>query len=121
MPISPAKTLGIALAVVPESAAGVLYSLHEVFSFVGTIWEALTGRPAGGVRMAPRLVAEAPGLMTCRLGAPVPAAAGFGGAARYDIVIASDLALEPGFDPRGKWGAAAAGGRTADQKLRERA
>jgi transcriptional regulator GlxA family with amidase domain len=102
------RTISIGLAVVHESAAAVLYSLHEVFSFVGQTWEEMTGRPAGRVRMAPRLVAVQRGLMTGRLGAPLLPDATFADATVFDVVIASDMVLESGLDPRGRWSAAAA-------------
>ena len=37
---------------------GVLNGLYEVFSFVGTGWEMLTGWPTGPRRFLPRIVAE---------------------------------------------------------------
>jgi transcriptional regulator GlxA family with amidase domain len=106
MPASADRTVSVGLVVVHESAPAVLYSLHEVFSFVGRTWEEMTGRPAGKVRMRPWLVAEHSGLLTCRLGAPILPDATFSDAVLCDIVIATDLALEPGFDPRGRWSAA---------------
>jgi transcriptional regulator GlxA family with amidase domain len=102
------RTISIGLVVVHDSAAAVLYGLHEVFSFVGQSWEEMTGRPAGRVRMAPRLVAERRGLMTSRLGVPIAPDAAFDDAGQFDVVIASDMALQPDLDPRGKWPAAAA-------------
>jgi transcriptional regulator GlxA family with amidase domain len=102
------RSISIGLVVVHESAAAVLYSLHEVFSFVGQSWEEMTGRPAGQVRLVPRLVAERRGLTTSRLGVPVSPDAAFADAGMFDVVIAPDLALEPGVDPRGQWPAAAA-------------
>jgi len=102
------RSISIGLVVVHESAAAVLYSLHEVFSFVGQSWEEMTGRPAGPVRLIPRLVAERRGLTTSRLGVPVSPDAAFADAGVFDVVIAPDLALEPGVDPRGQWPAAAA-------------
>jgi transcriptional regulator GlxA family with amidase domain len=104
----PQRTIRIGLVVVHESAAAVLYSLHEVFSFVGQTWEEMTGRPAGKVRMVPSLVAERRGLMTSRLGVPVSPDSAFADPGVFDVVIASDMALDSGVDPRGRWPAAAA-------------
>lgn len=97
------RVLRVGLVVVPESAAAVLYGLHEVLSFVGTAWEMMTGRPGGTVRMQPLIVAESAGLMECRLGIPVRADAAFSDAPDCDIVIAPDLALNPNFNPDGRW------------------
>jgi transcriptional regulator GlxA family with amidase domain len=102
------RAINIALVVVHESAAAALYSLHEVFSFVGQGWEEMTGQPDGKIRMTPHLVAERCGLMTSRLGAPVAPDVAFGDAGVFDVVIAPDMALEAAVDPRGKWPAAAA-------------
>jgi transcriptional regulator GlxA family with amidase domain len=103
MGASIAREVRVGLLVVHESAAAVLYSLHEVFSFVGTTWEDMTGRAAGETRLLPLLIAERTTAMTTRLGVPVRPDASVDEAGTLDIVIASDIALEPGFDPRGKW------------------
>jgi transcriptional regulator GlxA family with amidase domain len=102
------KDIRVGLVVVHESAAAVLYSLHEVFSFAGSAWEDLTGRAAAKVRLSPRLVAERSDLMTCRLGATVRPDGTFDEADAFDVVIASDMAIDAGSDPRGHWPAATA-------------
>lgn len=107
METSTVRNVRVGLVVLPESAPAVLYSLHEVFSFVGSTWEAMTGRKAGRIRMPPGFVSLAPGPMTCQLGAPVIADTGFDDPTTFDIVIAPDLAVDPADDPRGRWPAAA--------------
>lgn len=97
------REIRVGLLVVRESAAAVLYSLHEVFSFVGTTWEDMTGRAAGATRLRPLLIAAHAAPMTTRLGVPVRPDASVDDSGMFDIVIASDIALEPGFDPRGRW------------------
>jgi hypothetical protein len=57
--------------------------------------------------MRPGIVAEHERLIRCGLGAPVIPDAAFGSAPAYDVVIAPDMLVEPGLDPRGKWPAAA--------------
>lgn len=76
-------------------------------------WEDITGRPAGTVRTRPRFFAETAGACTCHLGAPVVADESFDSKRCCEVVIATDLVLEPNCDPRGRW--PAAGGWLRDQ------
>jgi transcriptional regulator GlxA family with amidase domain len=101
------RTVTVGLVALPQTAPAVLYSLFEIFSSVGTVWEELTGKPGGAIRMQPGIVAERAGLNQCGMGAPVTADATFDSSSRYDVVIATDILLEPGLDPRGKWPGAA--------------
>lgn len=101
------RTVAVGLVAVPETAPATLYSLLEVFALVGGAWEELTGKDAGEVRMQPSIVAEQSGLIHCGLGVPVVPDATFGAASVYDVVIAPDMLVEPGVDPRGRWPAAA--------------
>lgn len=100
------RTVTVALVVVPETAPAVLYSLQEVFASVGDVWERMTGKPAGNVRMRPSIVAEHPELTRCGLEAPVIPDSTFAAAATYDLVIATDILLPDNLDPRDKWPAA---------------
>ncbi|MCG6862142.1 MAG: helix-turn-helix domain-containing protein, partial [Chromatiaceae bacterium] len=75
---------------------------------VGGAWEELTGKEAGDVRMKPSIVAEQSGLIRCGLGAPVVPDATFGSSPAFEVVIAPDMLVESGLDPRGNWPAAAA-------------
>ena len=96
-----------ALVVLPETAPTGLYSLLEVFSSVGTVWEELTGEPGSKVRIKVDLVAEHEGLQHCSLGVPVRPQATFQSAPQYDFVIVSDVHLSDDLDPGGQWPAAA--------------
>jgi transcriptional regulator GlxA family with amidase domain len=113
MPEAPiGRTINIGLLVVPETAPGVLYSLLEVFSTVGSAWEELTGEPAGAVRMRAEMVAHGDATLSCGLGVLVKPHAAFADARTYDVVIATDIMLDAGFDPRGLWPQAASWIRT---------
>ena len=101
------RTIHIGIVVVAETAPAILYCLAEVFSFVGNAWEMMTGQPAGPVRMQPHFVAAGTAPVTCAMGAPVQPQASFSDDTLYDVVIATDLLLEPTFDPRGQWREAA--------------
>jgi len=97
------KTVSAALVVIPDTAPAGLYSLLEVFSSVGTVWEDLTGKPAGEVRMKVELVSGQDELMHCGLGVPVIPDVTFDQAPVYDLVVVPDIQLAPGLDPRGQW------------------
>lgn len=97
------NTIDVALVVVPQTAPAVLYSLLEVFSSVGSVWEELTGKSAGPVRMRAQVVADHLGPMTCALGAPVMPHASFSDEQACEVVIAPDMMFASGFDPRGCW------------------
>ncbi|MDX2481258.1 MAG: DJ-1/PfpI family protein, partial [Desulfuromusa sp.] len=102
-----AKTVTAALVVLPNTAPAGLYSLLEVFASVGSVWEDLTGMPAGQVRVKVELVAEHDELMHCGLGVPVMPDTTFDSTSRYDLVVVPDMQIIPDFDPRGQWPVAA--------------
>ena len=102
------RTVHIGIVVVPQTAPAILYSLAEIFSFVGNAWEMMTGQNAGPVRMQPHFVAGQIEPMECAMGALVRPNADFQAERIYDVVIATDVLLEPGVDPRGQWSDAAA-------------
>ena len=97
------KTIQVALLVVPETAPAVLYTLLELFNSVGTVWESMTGKAAGRVRMSATLVAETTGQMECAMSAPVQPQASIHENTIYDVVMATDMLFGEDFDPRGRW------------------
>lgn len=101
-----ALTLG--LVALPESSGAVLYGIREVVLSVGTAWESLTGEPARCRKTEALIVAEDQAPTACALGVPVQPDAAFSGARHFDVLIVPDLNIDAGFDPRGRWPAAAA-------------
>lgn len=101
------RTVKVGLVAVPQTAPAVLYSLLEIFASVGTVWEELTGKPGSSVRMEPKVIADAQGLIRCGMGMPVLADATFESGDSYDVAITTDMLLPPELDPRGQWPAAA--------------
>lgn len=91
------------LVALPDTAPGTLYSLCEVFSAVGTVWQEFTGKPTQGRTMIPRIVAQSDRPFVCALNAPVTPDLSFAKACKADVVIVPDLALTPDFDPSGRW------------------
>ncbi|MCU0563462.1 MAG: helix-turn-helix domain-containing protein [Desulfobacterales bacterium] len=106
-PFAP-KRISVCLVAVPEVAAGVLYGLYEVLSFVGSGWEMLTGWPPGPRRFSPHIVAVSRGTTGNLLGVPIAADLSFSDARRADIVIVADLAVGREEETRGRWPEAAA-------------
>lgn len=104
MPVSnDPRRVSVSLLTVPEVSAAVVYGLHEVFTCVGTVWEALTGEATDSRRMAPRIVARSIGPVHTTMGATVVAQHSFGEKHRSDIVVVGDLNLEPAADLTGRW------------------
>jgi transcriptional regulator GlxA family with amidase domain len=106
-PYAPVR-ISVSLLAVPEISTGVLNGLYEVFMFVGTGWEMLTGWPAGSRRFSPHVVAESREPFRNSAGLPVAPVLTFAEAKRADIVIVGDLAIGRDEDTRGRWPAAAA-------------
>lgn len=101
-PHAPAR-ISVCLLAVPEIATGVLNGLYEVFSFVGSGWEMLTGWPPGSTRFLPRIVAADRAPFRNLAGLPVAPELSFADARQADIVIVGDLALARDEDTRGRW------------------
>ncbi|MFN6925172.1 MAG: GlxA family transcriptional regulator [Tabrizicola sp.] len=101
-PFSP-RRISVCLVAVPEISSGVLHGLLEVFSFVGSGWEALTGWPAGPCRFNPTVVAASREPFANAIGVTILPDLSFAEAKRADIVIVSDLAIGHGENPRGRW------------------
>lgn len=105
---SEAKVVTIGLVAVPETTPGVLYGLQEILALAGRPWADITGRPAAGTRIEPRIVSEDGELFRSVAGAPILPDAAFDASKKLDLALAPDIALRPGFDPRGRWPAATA-------------
>ena len=97
------RDISISLVVVPEVAAGVLYSLHEVLSFVGSGWEFLTGWSPGRLRFVPQLVGSNCSAFRNPAGLPIVPEASFADVHQTDIVIVPDLVVARDEDTHGRW------------------
>lgn len=100
------EPITVALVVVPEATPSVLYGMVEVFSAVGGAWEALTGESNPVRRMRPLLVAESREPIVIQQGVSIAPQATFA-ETRPDVALVTDLALDMGTDPRGRWSATA--------------
>ena len=104
MPISNvAKNTLVGLLAVPEASAASVYSLHEVFSCVGSMWQVVTGIEVSDHRMTPRIVGKSTEPIQTPLGVPLVPNATFDDETRLDVIIVGDLLLTPGQSLTGLW------------------
>lgn len=101
-PFAPTK-ISVCLVAIPETATGVLHGLYEVFTYVGSGWEQLTGWPPGPRRFLPRIVAIDRAPFRNSAGLPIAPDLSLDEAKRTDIVIVADLAISRDEDTRGRW------------------
>jgi transcriptional regulator GlxA family with amidase domain len=101
-PFAP-KKISVCLVAVPETATGVLHGLYEVFTYVGSGWEMLTGWPPGPRRFLPRIVASSREPFRNSAGLPIAPDLSLKEAKRADIVIVADLAIGRHEDTRDRW------------------
>jgi len=104
MPVShDARKLSVGLLAVPEASGAVIYGLHEVFTCVGTMWQTLTGDQVRSRQMSPRIVGGSNEPIRTSLGVPLVPDTAFDDKARMDVIIVSDLFLEPDLNLTGLW------------------
>lgn len=104
MPVThDARKLSVGLLAVPETSAAVLYGLHEIFSYVGSLWQTLTGDTVGSRQMAPRIVGATTDPIRTPLGVQIVPDATFGDKARMDVIIVSDMVFRPDDDLAALW------------------
>jgi transcriptional regulator GlxA family with amidase domain len=96
-------SLTVSLLALPETTPTSIYGFIEVFSAVNVTWTQLTGEPANGPRMVPRMVACNAGTYVTDAGVPLAPNLSLAAAKDSDIVIVTDLQLPPDLDPRGRW------------------
>ncbi|MDP3196928.1 DJ-1/PfpI family protein [Tabrizicola sp.] len=101
-PYAPTK-ISVCLLAVPETATGVLHGLYEVFTYVGSGWEMLTGWPPGPRRFKPHIVAETDEPFRNSAGIPIAPDLSLAEAKRADIVIVADLAVGRDEETLGRW------------------
>lgn len=96
--------LAVALLALPETTSGTLYGLHEVFGGVASTWSQLTGEPELPVRrFSPTVVSRDGEPFVSPSGPRIAVERSIREATQYDVVVVSDLALDPWSDPRGCW------------------
>jgi transcriptional regulator GlxA family with amidase domain len=97
------KPLSVALLALPESTPMALYGLHEVFASVGVAWAAATGEPPGIPAFHVQIVSLDGQPYMSPAGSQIVPHCTLEDATGSDIVIVTDLMLNPNADPRGQW------------------
>ena len=104
MPVShDAKNTSVGLLAVPEASAAIVYSLHEVFSCVGSMWQVVTGTEVSSHKMSPRIVGISTDPFQTPLGVPLVPDTTFDDETLMDVIIVGDLLLTPGQSLTGLW------------------
>lgn len=93
----------VCIVALPESSSAVLYGLNEVLSTFGKAWSVLTGEDQEGSSFDVKIVARSRDPLSLWGGALVVPQATMSEIDRADVVIVTDLVLDPGLDCRGKW------------------
>jgi len=93
----------VCILALPECSAAVLYGFFEVLSTFAEAWSALMTGDKVSAGFDVRIVSPEAGMFRCAGGAPVMPDAAIADVARVDVVIVTDLHLDPGVDHRGRW------------------
>jgi transcriptional regulator GlxA family with amidase domain len=99
----PSDRIAVAIVALPESTAYVLFGLKEVLEAVGPAWGVVTGHAPAEPRFDVSVVASTTEPFACAGGAWAKADTTFAGNHRFDIVLVTDLTIEPDADHRGRW------------------
>ncbi|NRG16979.1 helix-turn-helix domain-containing protein [Rhizobiales bacterium] len=95
--------VSVCLIALPETTPAALFSLFEVLSSVGLAWPAVTGEGEPHPGFGVRIVAQTGGVVKSGMGIPISPHAAFDDIESSDILIATDLDIVSGMDPRGRW------------------
>lgn len=98
-----ADPVRVSLLVTPESTPTAVYGLFEVLSSTGPTWPALTGEGQARQLFDVKLVSVDGDAFTAAMGTPISPHASIGDIETTDVVIVTDLALDPEVDPRRMW------------------
>ena len=97
------RPIMVSLLALPETTPTSLYGFYEVFAAIGVTWETLTGQSTKLTPPSVRLVSGRRRSFKSTLGLTITPHLSFAEVKRSDIVIVTDLALQPETDPRGRW------------------
>src|SRR5690606_26224908 len=97
---TPPRALILAL---PESSGIVLYGFYEVLTTFGPAWGELMGEARSDMRFDTRIVSLDGKPFNCLGGVPVRPHGAIAGEAVPDVVIVTDLAVDPHEDHRNRW------------------
>lgn len=87
----------------PETAGSALYGLVDVLGSAGTMWQELSGEPAGPQLIRPMIVSQDRQLFHCGNNIPVSPEARFSDRQSFDFIILPELWLAPDDDLAGRY------------------
>lgn len=93
----------ICILAVPESSGAVLYGLFEVFSVFSSTWAHITGDNHDPAKFDVKIVALSNTSFTCVGGVPVTPHAALADIDNTDVVIVTDLTIDPDTDHSNNW------------------
>jgi len=93
----------ICILALPESSGAVLYGLLEVLSGFSEAWAQITGEKEHPAVFDVKVISLSKKAFTCVAGVPVVPHASLTDIERADVVIVTDLAVDPEIDHRDKW------------------
>lgn len=97
------KEPSICILALPESSGAVIYGLFEVLSVFGEGWELITGKQDCPTIFDVKIVSLSGTPFTCVGGVPVTPHSALADIEHADVVIVTDLALDPSVDHSSKW------------------
>lgn len=100
---TPSRYPAIRILALPESSSGVLYALSEVLSTFARSWSWLMSDDPVDAGFDVRIVSRERGMFQCYGGAPVIPQATLSETDSADVVIVTDLAVDPRDDHRERW------------------
>lgn len=103
MPVKSRYTPSVCILALPESSGVVLYGLFEVLSMFSKQWTQVTGNNDHPAEFDVKIVAPSREAFTCVGGIPVTPHASCEEIRQTDVVIVTDLAVDPESDHRQRW------------------
>lgn len=97
------KAPTVCILAVPESSGAVMYGLYEVLAMFSTAWSHITGETNQPAEFDVRIVAESADPFTCVGGVPVTPHSAISNISRTDVVIVTDLSIDPTIDHHDRW------------------
>ncbi|TRY31409.1 GlxA family transcriptional regulator [Aliiglaciecola sp. M165] len=97
------KVQNIAIVMIPECSASILYIVHETLQSVGKAWTFATREEVGVTPFNVEIVALTTDIINAPTGAPLKATHTFESATTPDIVIIPDLFVDPFNSVIGRW------------------
>ncbi|WP_417320712.1 GlxA family transcriptional regulator [Emcibacter sp.] len=100
---SPADEINVALLVLPNTSASVLFCLYDVLISVGTMWTKITQEETNVGQCNVKIVSPVTKGLMGYGNIPIHIDCGLNANAAPDLIIIPDIVLEPDFEPGVEW------------------